>query len=58
MPEHYTRNTVAASFWCNKCGKETMHRIDGTRRGPCLDCMKKLEEAPKREPPAQQGGLF
>lgn len=43
MPEHFTRNTVEASVWCGKCGRDTMHRIDGVKRGPCLDCIKLLE---------------
>jgi hypothetical protein len=41
MPEHYTKNTVSASFYCPKCGRETEHRIDGGRRGPCLVCLAK-----------------
>lgn len=60
--QHYTRDTVEASAWCRKCGKATMHRIDGVKLGPCLVCLKRLEEenraaadAPK---PAEQGSLF
>jgi hypothetical protein len=43
MPEHYTKNTLEATVWCNRCGKDTQHRIDGGRRGPCLECMRKRE---------------
>jgi hypothetical protein len=41
MPEHYTKNTVSATYWCAKCGKPTLHRVDGGRRGPCLPCLEK-----------------
>jgi hypothetical protein len=43
MTEHFTRNTVSAEFWCGKCGKRTQHRIDDRRKGPCLECIAKLE---------------
>jgi len=61
MPEHFTRSTVFATFYCRKCGKFTPHRIDDARKGPCLDCIQKLEAlhaAPKVAPPAQQTDLF
>ncbi|HEX5236135.1 MAG TPA: hypothetical protein VFW25_12490 [Silvibacterium sp.] len=32
-PEHYTKNTVSASYWCAKCGKPTLHRVDSGRAG-------------------------
>lgn len=58
MAQHYTRTTVSAAAWCKKCGKETQHRIDGVKLGPCMVCLDKLENAPKREPEARQIGLF
>ena len=42
MPEHYTKNTLEATCWCNKCNRMTQHRVDGGRRGPCLE-----HQAPK-----------
>lgn len=39
MPHHFTKNTIEASFFCAKCMKDTPHRIDNGRRGPCLTCM-------------------
>jgi hypothetical protein len=42
--QHYTRNTVSVSAYCSKCGKSTPHRVDGVRRGPCLECIRKLEK--------------
>ena len=45
MTEHYTRNTVSAEFWCGKCQKRTQHRIDDRRKGPCLECIAKLDAA-------------
>lgn len=50
MTEHYTKNTVSVSAWCPKCRKETMHRVDAGRRGPCLECIKKAEAEKKPEP--------
>ncbi len=37
MPEHYTRRTLEVTAWCGKCGRMTQHRVDGGRRGPCLE---------------------
>lgn len=44
MTQHFTRNTVSAEFWCGKCKKRTQHRIDKGRKGPCLDCIGRLEK--------------
>ena len=64
-PEHYTRNTVSCTVWCNKCGKSTEHRVDDGRRGPCNVCIAKLNaehearvKAEAENPPAKQGELF
>lgn len=43
-PEHFTHNTIEASFWCNVCHKPTMHNVASGRRGSCLDCIKRLDE--------------
>ena len=37
MTEHYTRNTESVTAWCAKCSRMTDHRVDGGRRGPCID---------------------
>ena len=47
MSQHYTLNTISASHWCSKCGKFTAHRIDKGRKGPCLDCIARYDNAPK-----------
>ena len=44
MPEHYTKLTVEASIWCNKCRKMTMWRIAGGKRSHCLECYVKIPE--------------
>jgi hypothetical protein len=49
MPEHFTRNTVEASFWCAKCGGPTPHRVDSGRRGPCLLCLEALDASQKAD---------
>lgn len=43
MSEHYTRSTVSVAAWCNKCWKHTQHRVGDCRKGPCLECVAKLE---------------
>ena len=43
MPEHYTKNTLECTVYCNKCAKFTQHRVDDGRRGPCLECIKRRE---------------
>ena len=37
MTEHYTRNTLECTAWCAKCHRDTQHRVDSGRRGPCID---------------------
>lgn len=44
-PHRFTKNTIEASFWCNKCAKPTMHAVNDGRRGSCLACIKRLEQA-------------
>jgi hypothetical protein len=58
LTQHFTRSTVSAEFYCSKCGKPTQHRIDGVKKGPCLECIAKLEHehitASKPIPAAQR----
>lgn len=59
MTQHFTKNTVSAAFHCGKCGKATQHRVDGGRKGPCLECIARLNANSKpQEKPAEQKGLF
>ena len=44
MTQHYTAATVSAAHYCKKCGKPTQHRIDDHRKGPCLECLARLEK--------------
>ena len=39
MPEHFTKNTLETTAYCGKCQAFTQHRVDGGRRGPCLECI-------------------
>jgi hypothetical protein len=63
MPHHYTKTTVTASIWCNKCYRMTEHHVYGGKRGPCSVCLTKLNEDHDRrvkeeaETP-KQTGLF
>ena len=54
MPEHFTRATVSAAFYCPKCLRVTQHRIDDRRKGPCLDCIARLELAHQAAPKVEQ----
>lgn len=56
MTQHYTRRTVSASAYCRKCGKQTQHRIDDRRKGPCLECIARLDQqhAAKAKPAQQE----
>ena len=61
MAQHFTRNTVAAQAWCLKCNKQTMHRVDDRRIGPCMECIAELErkhDAVKDVPKETQRNLF
>lgn len=63
MTQHYSRATVSVQAFCRKCQRRTMHRVDhvgsnaGGKKGPCLECIKKLESlhsVPKPEPEKQE----
>jgi len=43
MGEHYTRSTLECTAYCLRCRKDTQHRVDSGRRGPCLECIRRLE---------------
>lgn len=63
MTQHFTRSTVSASFYCGKCERFTQHRIDGGRKGPCLECIDRQDKEHANRPaetpaPAKQKGLF
>jgi len=59
MPHHFTKTTVQAEIWCNRCGKMTPWRIADGRRQYCLTCYEKPSPAKKEEPPGDtQQNLF
>lgn len=69
MPEHYTKNTLECTAWCSKCGRFTQHRVDGGRRGPCLEhestgfqntglSKKQIDARKKRDKEKQNPRLF
>lgn len=58
---HFTKNTVQAEIFCNRCMKMTQWRIADGRRQYCLVCYdrKKQPDAKQEtEPQAEQGRLF
>ena len=44
MPHHFTKGTVEAAIWCNKCNRETPWRIVDGKRQYCLTCYNKPPE--------------
>jgi ribosomal protein L44E len=58
MTQHFTRNTVSVAFYCSKCERKTQHRIDDGRKGPCLECIAKLEAFHRKAEAEKQKGLF
>jgi hypothetical protein len=63
--EHFTRNTLTATAWCLKCHRNTEHRIDDGRKGPCIDPDHPAPPIPRAVIPnldlpkqPEQGGLF
>jgi hypothetical protein len=61
MPEHYTRNTLECTAYCNVCERMTQHRVYDGRRGHCLEHQapelskaqqrrREKEERERREP--------
>lgn len=61
---HFTKSTVQANCWCNRCNKETPWRISGGKRAYCIPCYEKSGKVvPKfvaAHPPESdpQGDLF
>ncbi len=49
MSEHYTRNTLECTAYCGRCQKNTQHRVDAGRQGPCLDCIQRIEKRAAEE---------
>lgn len=60
MSEHFSCLTVSVGAWCGRCQKQTQHRVDRGRKGPCLDCIDKLElqHAAKPTSPPPQISFF
>lgn len=54
MPEHFTKRTVSAAYYCGKCSKVTMHRVDEGRKGPCLECIDRLNTVHQLEAARKQ----
>ena len=44
MAEHYTLNTVSVTAFCRKCNRVTSHQVSGHRKGPCLECLARLDK--------------
>jgi cob(I)alamin adenosyltransferase len=50
MAHHFTKNTVAATFWCTVCHAATEHHVLGGRRAGCKVCeARQVAEKAERE---------
>jgi len=60
MSEHYTNNTTGVMKYCNRCGKQTMHKVSGKRIGLCENSHEKTKVQPYTPPEISdsQGKLF
>jgi hypothetical protein len=64
VPEHYTRNTLGAPRWCNKCGRFTVHSVSDRRIGRCTEhesqpfTKAQLKKKERNEREAKNPGLF
>lgn len=61
MGHHYTRSTVEAQEYCNRCNKQTMHQVFDRRLANCLECMKRNNDSIKnnvKAPEDKQESLF
>jgi hypothetical protein len=61
MKNFFSKNTVEASFWCQVCHKDTIHRVHGGRPDACKDCQKRLQNPPLPgivEPEPEQIEMF
>jgi hypothetical protein len=61
MTQHFTRRTVAATLWCGKCQRPTLHRITDRRKDACLECVARLEalhNEPRKPEAEKQQELF
>ena len=62
MTQHFTKNTVSASFWCPKCKKFTQWSISHGRKGSCLECIERLnrehDARQAKTPEPKQENLF
>ena len=58
MPHHFTKGTVQASVWCNRCRKDTAWRIADGRRQFCTICYNRPVTAKEKEQKEKQPSLF
>ena len=59
MLHHFTKNTVQASIFCERCMKMTPWKIADGRRQFCLICYDKRKTEDAAKPVAvTQGSLF
>jgi DNA-directed RNA polymerase subunit RPC12/RpoP len=57
MRHFFSKDTVEASIWCTKCGKETPHAIMGGRPAHCKVCQAKpLEPSKPQDSPVERSG--
>jgi ribosomal protein L44E len=64
MSQHYTLATVEVSAWCNRCRKNTPHRVAERRLQYCIPCWEhgdadsKAAKSEAKSPVVEQSDLF
>ena len=64
MPEHYPKNVISVSAWCDTCRRLTQHRVDHKRLGSCTEhaaeglSRKQEKTRQEQEETESQPGLF
>ena len=43
MAEHYTRSTTGLMSWCNRCRRDTWHKVSYGHKGECTSCAAKRD---------------
>lgn len=60
MRHFFSKETVEATIWCKRCGRDTAHAVMGCLPAYCKVCQSRpVEEVKPQNPPApRSGNLF
>lgn len=58
MPQHYTKNTLEVTHFCNTCRRNTQHYVWDGRLGPCKEDHHPVKPPKAKAAASAQGSLF